>query len=343
MAASMVAGVLSAPAAAASASAKSKPIVKVGTPKASPRNYEGECPKKVTFSSTVKLKLKGKAKVQYRWIYDDGSKSAVRSFTARGKGTTKSYTLRKTAKFTGDSEGWYALQVVAPRKVTSKRGYYSVTCEADDPDYGKDRVEVSLSADQGGYSGPCTPTQPKIGFTGTVRVYGGTEWVTYRWLKNGDVVDSGSARADEWTKLQYSFKPSASDRGWVSLEVDHPHYKRVVSDREYYSVKCEGSSNDVSASVSAPADYKGSCPATRTFTGSITHNGSGKVSYQWIGENYTGPIRELDFSGWGSSTKSVADEPVSTSSNVWRKLRIHSPKYVESNAATAKVECETPR
>ncbi|SDH21253.1 hypothetical protein SAMN05421505_112194 [Sinosporangium album] len=343
MAAGMVSGVLVAPAAAATTtSAKSKPAVNVTTPKASPRNFEGDCPTRVSFSSKVKLKLKGKTKVKYRWVYSNGSKSKVRSFTAKGKGT-KSYTLRTSAKFSQDTEGWYALQVVSPRKITSKRGYYSVTCDAPgDPDVGPDRVDARVTADQGSWSGPCTSSQPNLGFTGRIRVHGDPEWVHYRWIRNGDVVDTGSVRADDWTTVKYAYKPDRTEKGWVALQVDHPDYRRVASGRAYYSVKCEGSTGDVSASVNAPAAHTGACPATRTFTGSITHRGSGTVRYQWVGDNYAGPVRELHFSGWGSETKAVADESVSTSGDVWRKLRIHSPKYTESNAATAKVNCTTP-
>jgi len=121
----MTSGLVITPAAASTAPAKVP--VSVSTPKASPKRYVGRCPTTVTFSSRVKLKVRGKTTIAYRWLRSDGSKSAVKTKVVKGKGV-KTLVLKEKATFKKDATGWRALRLVSPRKVTTKKRYFSVSC-----------------------------------------------------------------------------------------------------------------------------------------------------------------------------------------------------------------------
>jgi len=119
-------GLVATPAAAAGAPVK-KPVVSVSTPTASPQGHVGKCPVTVTFAAKVRLKVRGKATVAYRWLRGDGSRSAVRTRTVKGRGV-KTVTVAEKATFTKSVKGWQALQLLSPRKVTTKKAYFEVSC-----------------------------------------------------------------------------------------------------------------------------------------------------------------------------------------------------------------------
>ncbi|MEV5410852.1 hypothetical protein AB0K60_18675 [Thermopolyspora sp. NPDC052614] len=126
--AAMTTGLVATPAAAGTAPSKPKPKVSVTTPVASPKSHDGACPVTVTFSAKVKLKVSGKTTLAYRWLRGDGSKSKVKTRIVRGKGV-KTVAIVEKATFKKDIKGWQALQVLAPRKVTTKKSRFSVSCD----------------------------------------------------------------------------------------------------------------------------------------------------------------------------------------------------------------------
>src|SRR5262245_43874083 len=78
--AALTAGLVASPAQADSKA----PKVSVSAPKASPKAHEGTCPVKVDFSATVKVPVKGKTELAYRWLHGDGSKSKVKVVKLKG-------------------------------------------------------------------------------------------------------------------------------------------------------------------------------------------------------------------------------------------------------------------
>ena len=118
-------GLLATPAAAGSKSTRS--TVSVSAPAASPERYGGTCPVTVSFAAKVSLTVDGKATLAYRWLRSDGSKSAVKTFTVRGSGK-RTVTLTEKATVKKDSKGWRALELLSPRKATSGKASFSVSC-----------------------------------------------------------------------------------------------------------------------------------------------------------------------------------------------------------------------
>ncbi|MBG0826276.1 hypothetical protein HS041_00555 [Planomonospora sp. ID67723] len=334
MLATMATGLLATPAAAASGSAQAgkttssaapKPAVFAGTPKAS---YKGDCPTRVTFSSTIKVKaVKGKTTVAYRWLHGDGSKSKVKTFTV-GKGV-KSVTVKETTTFKGDVKGWQALQVLAPRKATSKKGYFKVSCGGGDHG-GKEEIRPVIGAQAWVDEGNCeaaligriTSSSPRL--------------VHYRWVVNGHVVERDAVKVDGSRKVVHVIRPGENLRGWAVLEIVDPI--RNESNRVGFKIWCKDWSPKVTASVNHLGDYEGGCPVDRTFTGTISvSHGRGHVKYRWIRNGVPG--------GWESvyvhGSRTVTDPWRATESGTAsRAIELyHGPT---TGTVTSKVTCKAP-
>ncbi|MBF8188840.1 hypothetical protein ITP53_24510 [Nonomuraea sp. K274] len=281
--AALGAGLVSSPAQAATSatsatSAKAK--VAVSTPKAAVKNYEGSCPAKVNFSAKISVPVKGKTTVAYRWLHGDGSKSKVKELTLKGKGV-KSVTVKQAITFKDDVKGWEAIQVLGPKKVTSKKGYFSVSCQETkskvrthmDPS-----VSVSAWASPSSYAGVCTPGN-KIGFVGLIKV-DRPSWVRYRWVLNGDVVDYGKVKVHDARKVGFGISPRHSQRGWAQLQVISPD--SASSSRAYYKVWCKDAVVErPDTKVSAFASVTTGSDCKVNASGTIRSTGAGRVSWTW--------------------------------------------------------------
>lgn len=339
MLATMAVGMLATPAAAASgsgqavsAAAKPKPAVWAGTPKASPSKYEGECPVKVTFSSKIKVKaVKAKTTVAYRWLRGDGSKGKVQTFTFRGKGV-KSFTVKEKATFKGDVKGWQAIQLLAPRAATSAKGRFSVSCGAGEDDH--EVVRPGVGAQVWVDEGNC-----EAALIGRITT-SDSRWVRYQWVVNGRVVDRDAVHVNGSRKVYHVIKPRDDFRGWAELEILSP--VGASSNRAYFKIWCKDTSPKVSTYVSAPTDYAGTCPAARTFTGTISVSHlRGAVKYRWIRDGVAGDWQSVYFSGHGPQSQSVTDTWTASASG-YAKRAIEIYGGPTSGTEVGKVTCVPP-
>jgi hypothetical protein len=342
MLATMATGLLATPAAAASGSTQAakaaatsasttRPAVWANTPSASVTKYKGACPVKVTFSTSVKVKtVASKTKVTYRWLRGDGSKSSVKSFTLKGKGT-KSVTVKETGTFKRDTKGWQAIQVLSPRGVTSGKKYFSVSC-------GNDWTVLNPPRKTGVQSW-VNESNCKATLTGRITT-SGPRWVRYQWIVNGRVVDGGAVRVDGSRTVSHVIRTHDDFRGWATLHI----VGGPSSSRDYFKVWCKDWTPTprphVSVSVSAPGTYYGSCPTTRTFTGTISASHvRGDVKYRWVRDGVAGSWQSVYFSGYGSQSRNVYDS-WSTSKSDYGKRSIEVYNGPNSGTAVAKVICK---
>ncbi|OUC98964.1 hypothetical protein CA984_04810 [Streptosporangium minutum] len=347
MLATMAAGLLATPAAAASgstnqagkvassSSATPRPAVSVSKTKASPSNSD-ECPTRVTFSSRIKVKAYGgKTTVAYRWLRGNGSKSAVKTFVLKGKGV-KYVTVKESSTFKGgDLKGWQALQVLAPRKVTSAKGYFKVSCGDDEWDGDKHVVNThTVGAQAWVDERNCEAT-----LIGRITA-SGTRWVRYQWVVNGRVVDRDAVRVYGSRKVYHVIRPHENLRGWAVLQILDPG--DASSNRAYFKISCRDWSPKVSASVNAPSNYEGDCPVTRTFTGTISaSHGRGEVKYRWIRDGVAGGWQSVYFDGrgYGHQSRSVSDSwTASASGTSKRSIEIYGGST--SGTVEGKVTCK---
>ncbi|MEU7858866.1 hypothetical protein [Nonomuraea sp. NPDC049141] len=316
----MIAGLAAAPAQAstqatagkagtAATSSKARPKVSVSTPKASTRDYDGACPVKVGITAKVNVKLDGKTDLAYRWLHGDGSKGKVKVLKLKGHGT-KSVKIGQTLSFDEDVKGWEAVQVLSPRKVTSKKGYFSVSCQKEVviDDNGDDKkVSVSAWADPSSYTGPCTPGD-KINFVGRIKV-SDPSWVRYRWVLDGRVVDSGNARVRHSRTVSFGYSPRVSERGYALLQVVGNDGRS--SDRAYYKVTCEdpAPSVKVTATNLVTATNNDGCKVGAHAT--INSTGRARVEYVWSVNGRPVDKDAVYFGREGSRTVDLSDRVLS--------------------------------
>ncbi|GAA2850079.1 hypothetical protein GCM10010517_07570 [Streptosporangium fragile] len=352
---SLSAGALTGPAQAAA------PAVKVAAVKASPARYTGSCPASTVFSATVSVK--GATRLTYRWVRSDGSKGAVKTVRAGA-----SVTVRDQRTFTGTTRGWQAVQVLSPKKLTSKRAYFSVTCEGGpgdsvvvvrpktEPAPPKASAEVTVS----GSSGTCPTPGRTLTFTGTVRVSRVPAAVTYRWVDS-----DGGALGTE--RLWFSAKDStrrtvtssrtflAGQSGTRWIEILDPDGKVLsTSGKAPYRVTCTPPSTPTpppaTATVSdlwvSPETYQGECvrPLEFTFKAVISASKATKVTYKWIRSDGTTVPGEADLRD-GDLTKIISlpwqvADPTKVSGGSAR-VQITSPGNVTTAPVKFAITCVT--
>ncbi|RVX44774.1 hypothetical protein EDD27_7523 [Nonomuraea polychroma] len=352
--AALTAGLVASPAQAATAT-KGGPKVSATAPKATPSKYEGSCPVKVNFSAKIKVSVKGKTELAYRWLHGDGSKGKVNVIKLKGKGT-KTVTVKQSITFKEDVKGWEAVQVLGPKKYTSKKGYFSVSCEkpAEEPrgDDWRTHLDVTVSAhawaSPSSYVGPCTPGD-KIDFVGLIKV-DRPSWVKYRWVLNGDVVDYGKVKVYDARKVGFGISPRHSQRGWAQLEVFGPD--NASSNRAYYKVWCKdpapAPAPKVSVSgVSVSGKRLDMCADGRgpgvDFKATLTSTGPTTVKYYWVvngvrdhntlERTFTGSVDVL----WGVGGTHNSNETKGTI-----ELVVISPNDARSGVTSFSETCPAP-
>lgn len=310
--ATLTAGLVAGPAQAATAG-KTGVKVSATAPKAKPGKFEGDCPVKVNFSAKIKVSLKGKTDLAYRWLHGDGSKSKVSVIKLKGKGT-KSVTVRQSITFKEDVKGWEAVQVLSPKKFVTKKGYFSVSCAEAEREReprvdivlpGARSVSASAWANPDSYVGVCSPGN-KIGFTGLIKADRPT-WVKYRWVLNGDAVDYGKVKVRHATKVGFGFSPRESHRGWAQLQILGPD--RTYSNRASYSVWCKDPApapvSKVAVSGLVTATNHDGCKVGAHATVSTT--APARVTWTWRVNGVSVSSGESFFRGSDSKTVTLPD------------------------------------
>ncbi|MGW4957763.1 hypothetical protein ACWEPL_11090 [Nonomuraea sp. NPDC004186] len=347
--AALAAGLVASPAqAATAATTKAAPKVSVSTPAVSAGDYEGACPVKVNFSAKIKVPVRGKTELAYRWLHGDGSKGKVKVLKLSGKGT-KSVTVRQSITFKENVKGWEAVQVLGPKKVTSKKGYFSVSCE-EPKDVGRTQLDVSVSArawaSPDSYSGVCTPGD-KIDFVGLIEANRPT-WVRYRWILNGEVADYGRVKVYDTRKVGFGISPRHSQRGWAQLEILSP--EGASSNRAYYKVWCKDE-----APTPAPAKVSvssASVTGTRTdmcadnrgpgvdFKATLTSTGPTTVQYYWVVNGVRDHnTLERTVNGSLDVTWGIGGAQNSTKTEGTVELVVTSPNAASSGVASYSATC----
>ncbi|MEV4020512.1 hypothetical protein AB0J35_59540 [Nonomuraea angiospora] len=206
-------------------------------------------------------------------------------------------------------------------------------------------------------SGACPTT---VGFSAVVAAKGrGT--VRYRWVR-GD----GSKGAIKSFRVNGTRKVVVTDRqtfdrstsGWQAVEILG---RKGLSAKGRFSVACAGAVEVwdgahplpaepgrplvAAADVEAvPASYRGACPTTVTFTGTVQVSRTpAKVDYQWIDSSAgEGRPESLYFAAGGPRTRQVTlPLSVGSSTGGWKAIRILNAGGRDSGRATYQVTCST--
>jgi eukaryotic-like serine/threonine-protein kinase len=295
-------------------------------------------PSSFTYSGTLMATAPGTLK--YQWVYSSGKPGPVQtvSFTSAGHKTVSGETV--TTKKAGG--GWAELKVVSPVKLTSNKASYKLLCNK-----GASQIGASASVQVPASTTTCPATPPKLTATGSISdTKAGT--VTYYWALS-DGTNSAPATLTfiapgtmAVTPLTIT-PPSDPGSGQAVLVVTSP--MAAASNPATYTLKCKAApplSLTATTSVSPASQTLKSCTdavPTFTFSGTISDNKPGTVSYHWKLPSGNGAAQTLNFAKAGSATVSTTFKPTSTTASGSGSIVITSPGSTTSNAAAFTLTC----
>ncbi|MGV9304177.1 hypothetical protein ACWDLG_12460 [Nonomuraea sp. NPDC003727] len=339
----------------APANAAADPMVRIAAVKASPARGGEQCPVSTVFSAAVTVK--GTDRLTYRWIRSDGSKSAVKTVRAGAK-----VTLRERRSFTGSTRGWQAVQVLSPKKLISKRAYYTVSCGAGLRDVGVSgrpgqappAPTASAEATGDDYAGKCPAGGGTLRFTGRLTVSRVPAAVSYRWV-DSDGGALGTERlwfSDASTRTVTSsrtFLTSQSGTRWI--EILGPDGRVLsTSNRAPYRVACATDPTPPPVVVKAanpwvsPAGYQGSCtrPLQFTFHATLAVSKPAKVTYRWVRSDGTTVPGEIEIKGTDLTRDltlawPVADPSRTSGGSAW--VEVTSPALARTEPVKFTIAC----
>ena len=299
-----------------------------------------KCTTPTSFAYTGTLKATAQGTVKYQWVYSSGKPGAVQTVSFTGAGDkTVSGEIVKTKKA---GSGWAELKILSPAALTSNKASYKLLCGAS----GTGQISASAFVQVPSGTGTCPATPPNLTATGSVTsAKAGT--VTYYWAQS-DGEDSAPATLTftgpgTMTVAPLTIAPPADPgSGDAVLVVTSP--VAAASSPATYTLSCQAPKATLGATtaVSPASQSLTSCSAaapTFTFTGTISDNKAGSVSYHWKLPSGNGPTQTVSFTQAGSRAVSTAYKPASDSASGSGALVITSPASVTSNAAAFTLTC----
>jgi len=247
----------------------------------------------VTLTFSAQITAQNTGTLYYRWERRDGTFSSLQSaqYTAPGP-----LTVMETWPVTVAGDYAELLHVFSPNNVTATPLVTKVDCVKPTAVFKINAVKASANPQT--YTGTCPAS---ITVNGVISLQGSGN-VTYRWERSdGSMSATLNAVAPPSGTLVVNTleQPTASGGFWDVLHVLTPN--DVSSAQAPFAVNCvSATATSVPAAPTAtptsapppaqvtgvkatvtPGSYKGKCPTTFTFNGSITTNGAASVTYQW--------------------------------------------------------------
>jgi hypothetical protein len=275
--------------------------------------------------------------VSYRWVYSSGQQGPVQTvaFTEAGHRQVTGATV-KTKKA---GTGWAEIKMISPAAATSNKASYKLLCA-------NAAAGVTAAAAVAPASKVVTCGTPPPTFTATGAITSRkAQTVSYYWsLSDGRTTPPTTmtfTRPGTLPAQALSITPQGDpSSGEAVLVVSRPV---AVSAPAPYTLSCNLPMHlAATASVSPASQTLASCTAatpTFTFSGTVSDNKAGTVSYHWKLPGGDGPARTLTFTKAGSQTVTTTYTPASDSASGSGSLIITSPAGVTSNAAAFTVAC----
>jgi serine/threonine-protein kinase len=275
--------------------------------------------------------------VSYRWVYSSGQQGPVQTvdFAEAGhRQVTGEIVKTKTA-----GTGWAEVKMVRPAATTSNKAGYRLLCA--DGTGGVSAVAAVLPASR---TVTCGTPAPAFTATGSITSRK-AQTVSYYWsLSDGRVTPSATmtfTRPGTLPARPLSITPQGDpSTGEAVLVVSRPV---AVSVPAPYTLSCDVPLHlAASATVSPASQALSSCTAaapTLTFSGTVSDDKAGTVSYYWKLPGGNGPVQTLNFAKAGSQAVTAAYKPASDSASGSGSLVITSPASVTSNTAAFTVAC----
>jgi len=301
-----------------------------------------KCTAPTSFAYSGTLSATTAGTVKYQWVYSSGKPGPVQTlaFTAAGHKTVTGQTV---ASETAGS-GWAELKVISPSALTSAKATYKLICG----DTGGITAKAAITPAT--RTASCATTPSAFTAAGSITV-DKAETVTYYWAQsNGKnsapqtltFTGAGTQAAAPLTIAS----PKSSGSGEAVLVVTSP--VAAASSPATYTLTCSApkvttAALSAAASVSPASQSLTSCTATAptfTFSGTITDNAAGPVSYYWKLPTGNSATRTLSFAKAGTAAVTAATyQPTSDSATGSGTLVVTSPSAASSNAASFALTC----
>ncbi|MGH3251430.1 MAG: putative Ig domain-containing protein, partial [Trebonia sp.] len=295
------------------------------------------CTAPTSFSYRGTITATAPGPVSYRWVYSSGQQGPVRTvdFTEAGYRQVTGETVR--AKTAG--AGWAEIKMISPAEKTSNQASYKLLCAESAAG-----VSATAAVDSASKSVTCGTPVPTFTAAGSITSHK-AQTVTYYWsLSDGRATAPAImtfTRPGTLPAQALTITPLADPAsGEAVLVVASPV---AVSAPAPYALSCAAPAHLAASATVSPANEKlGSCTAAvpaLTFTGMVSDNRAGPVSYYWKLPNGNGPVRTLSFARAGTQTVTTTYKPGADSATGSGSIVVTSPASATSNAATFTLTC----
>ncbi len=298
-----------------------------------------QCTAPASFAYQGTITATAPGAVSYRWVYSSGQQGPVQTvrFLAAGHRQVTGETVKTETAGTG----WAEIKLISPVAQTSNKASYKLLCA--DRAAGISAAAAIQSASKTVTCGTPTPTFTATGTVTSPKA----QTVSYYWsLSDGrstppaalTFTSPGTLSAETLT-----FTPEGNpSSGEAVLVVTSP--VAAASAPVPYTLSCDVPLQlAASATVSPASETLSSCTAaapTLTFTGTVSDNQTGTVSYYWKLPSGNGPVQTLHFAQAGTQTVTTATyQPGSDSATGSGSIVVTSPGSATSNAAAFTLNC----
>ena len=290
-----------------------------------------------TYSGTLSATTYGT--VSYQWIYSSGKPGPVQTVSFPGPGHLT--VTGETVKTNTSGSGWGEIRLLGANATTSDKATYKLLCSGT---AGGIIPTASVLVPAGNLT--CGTAAPTLTATGSITAPK-AEKVTYYWAQS-DGADSAPAtltftRPETLAVEPLTITPPGDPgSGSAVLVVTSPI--AAASSPATYLLSCTTPKVTLAATaaVSPASQTLTSCAAvapTFTFSGTISDNKPGTVSYHWKLPSGNGATQTLDFTQAGTKAVSTTYKPTSDSVTGSGSLVVTSPGSATSNAAAFSVAC----
>ncbi|HEY1819090.1 MAG TPA: protein kinase [Trebonia sp.] len=298
-----------------------------------------KCATTTAFAYSGTLSATAPGTVKYQWVYSAGKPGPVQAASFPGPG--RQTVTGETVKSKQAGSGWGEIKLLSPNAGTSDKATYKLLCSGS---AGGITPVASVQVPTSNVA--CGTTTPTLTATGTITA-AKAETVTYYWAQS-DGADSAPATLTFTGPETLAAEPLTitppgdPGTGEAVLVVTSP--VAAASSPATYTLTCTTpkAALAATAAVSPASQSLTSCTAAAaavTFTGTVSDNKAGTVSYHWKLPSGAGATQTLDFTQAGSKTVTTTYKPTSDSVSGSGSLVVTSPGSATSNAAAFTVAC----
>jgi eukaryotic-like serine/threonine-protein kinase len=307
-----------------------------------PPARSAKCTTPVTFAFTGIITSTGPGTASYRWVYSSGKQGPVQHVTFAAKGDTQ--VTGDTVSTKAEGAGWGEIQMINPAGNASNKASYSLLCSGAAAGFSA-AASVQPSVLN---VGACGTAPQKFTATGSISSPKAAT-VKYHWAQSNGQNSAPATltftKAGTMAVAPLTITPAAAPaNGQAVLVVTSP--VTVASGPAPYSLTCNAAVVTTVAKVSPATQKVTSCTAaapTFTFSGTLTSNQAGTVSYHWSLPSGNGPTQTLTFGAAGTlAVTAAAYHPASDTASGSGSIVVTSPSAVTSNAAAFKLTCGLP-